>query len=281
MTLALLITLLALVSVGREASAQVVLTEVMSDPAGSEHHDEFVELINTSPTQTVNLSGWKLGDGARLDRLQAVDQALEVDPGQRVLVVDGSYHDASTTYDSVRGSARFITIESRAFGRAGWSNSQHQSVFLVDAQGDTVDHMAYEPASGQPGHSWERRRSDGTWQPSLRSGGTPGRPNSVDEIAAAPGRIELGISTDPVSRGVEIRCRLPAAPALLSVRLYDAEGNLIVALRDWVPAGLEELVPWDGRDRHGVATPPGMYVVSVRASAAGQIVQARATVTRW
>ena len=43
------------------AGGQILLSEVMADPAGSEHHDEFVEVLNTSHTDTLGLSGWRLG----------------------------------------------------------------------------------------------------------------------------------------------------------------------------------------------------------------------------
>ena len=42
------------------AEGDIVLTEVMFDPSGSEHYDEFVELYNTGP-DTVDLEGWTVG----------------------------------------------------------------------------------------------------------------------------------------------------------------------------------------------------------------------------
>ena len=41
---------------------QVVLSEVMFDPAGSEFYDEFVEVQNVGD-QAVDLTGWRVGDG--------------------------------------------------------------------------------------------------------------------------------------------------------------------------------------------------------------------------
>lgn len=274
---------IAVVGLGlpHHANGQAVLSEIMSDPVGSDHHDEYVELWNTSQQDTLSLDGWRLGDDVSLDLFVDVDNSLIIAPGDRVLVVDASYEASSTTYDSVRELARIVTIEGRSFGRAGWSNSGRQEVLLLDATGAVADRMVYEPSAGRSGHSWERRRSDGIWLLSLRAGGTPGRPNSVDEVAAASGRIDVDVSTDPHSRDLKIHCRLPVAPALLSVRIYDAEGNLIARLRDWDAAGLEEFVRWDGRDLRGLATAPGMYVVSVRASAAGQITQATAAIPRF
>lgn len=262
------------------AGGQILLSEVMADPAGSEHHDEFVELVNTSPTDTLDLWGWRLGDGDELDRIVDAGEGTRLAPGAIALVLDGSYPGASTTYDTVRESARFVTIEDRAFGRAGWSNSAPELVILVSPTGDTVDVFAYDPSTGRPGHSWERRTADSGWQLSLRIGGTPGRPNSADQTPAMDGRVELELSPDPFVERLRIHCRLPGAPALLSVRIYDAEGGLVARLRDWEPAAFEEIVHWDGRHQDGRRCPPGLYVVSVQASADGRIVHGKAVVAR-
>jgi hypothetical protein len=262
------------------AGGQILLSEVMADPAGSEHHDEFVELVNTSPTDTLDLWGWRLGDGDELDRIVDAGEGTRLAPGAIALVLDGSYPGASTTYDTVRESARFVTIEDRAFGRAGWSNSAPELVILVSPAGDTVDVFAYDPSTGRPGHSWERRTADSGWQLSLRIGGTPGRPNSADQTPAMDGRVELELSPDPFVERLRIHCRLPGAPALLSVRIYDAEGGLVARLRDWEPAAFEEIVHWDGRHQDGRRCPPGLYVVSVQASADGRIVHGKAVVAR-
>jgi hypothetical protein len=124
----------------------------MSDPAGSEHHDEFVEVWNASQTESLDLSGWFLGDGEEVDRIVTTGAGTAVGPGGLALVLDGSYAGASTTYDSVRESARIVTIEDRAFGQSGWSNSAHERVILMNAVGDTVDLFSYDPTASQATH---------------------------------------------------------------------------------------------------------------------------------
>ena len=118
---------------------QARLSEVMTDPLGSEPHDEFVEIYNASQTDTIDLAGWSLGNGDEIDRIIALRNGTRLQPGGFALVLDGSYAGASTTYDSVRESVTIVTIEDRAFGRSGWSNSAHEQVILVDAAGDTAD----------------------------------------------------------------------------------------------------------------------------------------------
>lgn len=272
---ALLFCLLGVAS----AAAQVHLSEVMADPATDEHHDEFVELWNAGP-DTVDLASWSLGDADELDGIVDAGEGTRLAPGEAALVLDGSYDGASTAYESVRGSVRILTIEDRAFGRSGWSNGVPEEVRLVDPSGHVHDRMRYDPADGRPGHSWERRHADSTWHLSWRSGGTPGRPNSIDQTPAPTGQIDLDVSPDPFVEVLRIHCVLPAAPALLSVGIYDADGRRVARLRDWDAAGLEEVITWDGHDDDARRCPPGLYVVSVRSSAGGRIVSARSVVAR-
>jgi hypothetical protein len=257
-----------------------MLWEVMADPAGSDHHDEFVELTNASLTDTLDLSGWWLGDNDELDRIVDAGQGTQLAPGAFALVLDGSYQGASTAYDSVHKLATIVTIEDRAFGRAGWSNSAPEQVVLVNAVGDTIDLFGYDPTAGHPGYSWERREIDFTWQLSGRLGGTPGQPNSVDQTPALAGQVDIELSPDPFVERLQILCLLPEAPALLSVRIYDAEGMLVAKLRDWQPAALEEILVWDGRRTDGRLCAPGLYVVAIQASAKGRMVRGKAVVAR-
>ena len=130
--------------------SQVRLSEVMADPPGSESHDEFVELSNIG-LDTLDLAGWQLGDGEELDRIADAGEGTRLAPGAMALVLDGSYKGASTTYESVQELARIVTIEDRAFGRGGWSNSTPERVLVVSAAGDTVDVLTYDPMAAHPG----------------------------------------------------------------------------------------------------------------------------------
>ena len=207
------------------AAARVILNEVLADPAGSEHHEEFVELRNTGP-DSVDLAGWRLGDADELDASSTPDRAPASPPGRFALVVDGSYRGNSAAYDSVRMWAVILTIEDRSFGRAGWSNSTPERVLLRDPSGAMADSFGYDPSRGIAGHSWERRRgAPPAWQASYLAGGTPGRANSVDQRPRRrPAASRSRSSPAPPASRVELLCRLPAAPALLAVTVFDAEG---------------------------------------------------------
>ena len=262
------------------AHSRVILTEVLADPAGSEHHEEFVELRNAG-AGPVDLAGWRLGDADELDALVDAGSGTRLAPGGFALVVDGSYRGNSTAYDSVRIRAVILTIEDRSFGRAGWSNSSPERVLLRDPSGAVADSFTYDPSRGIAGHSWERRRGEPPeWRPSYLAGGTPGRANSVDQAAAPPGRIEIEAGPDPSGEGVELLCRLPAAPALLEVAVFDAEGRGVARLSDWSAAALEARLAWDGLDAGGRTVAPGLYVVFARSSAGGRVASGKRVVIR-
>ena len=177
--------------------------------------------------------------------------------------------------------AVILTIEDRSFGRAGWSNSTPERVLLRDASGAVADSFTYDPSGGIAGHSWERRQGEPpAWQASYLAGGTPGRANSVDQPPAPAGRIEIEADPDPSGERVEILCRLPAAPALLAVTVFDAEGRRVARLSDWRASAVETRLAWDGLDGRGRAVAPGLYVVFAQSSAGGRVASGKRVVTR-
>ena len=182
----------------------------------------------------------------------------------------------------MRSDAVMLTIEDRSFGRAGWSNSSVESVILCSPEGDTLDHLLYEPAA-KPGRSLERSSGTGNgpggeWSHSLVVGGTPGRSNSVDEPRAP--RVVIEARPDPFSDVVGIHFKLPDAPALVRMRMFDVEGYPLATLLDGEQTGPAFSVSWDGESDTGDAVPPGLYIVHIEASANGRIASAKKVIVR-
>lgn len=277
----MLVLALGLLGAATQAPAQLHLSEVLADPPGSESHEEFVELYNGSQVESVDLAGWEIGEREDVDAIVDAGWGTLLAPGQRAVVVDASYFGNSAVFDSVQQWARIVTIDDRSFGRSGWSNTRAQRVVLLRASGDTADSFTFDPALGLPGHSWERTDDPaGNWLISLLPGGTPGRPNSVDQVPAPNGQVTVEASPDPFQDRIEILCRVPEAPALLAITVFDAEGSQVVRLRDWVPAALETRVVWDGLDRRGRTVAFGMYILLAESSAAGRVVHGRRVVVK-
>ncbi len=167
--------------------AQIILTEIMFDPDTLEFHNEFVEVYN-SGNQSVDLSGWQIGDSLELDALVETGEGMVLEPGQFAVILDASYFGNSTVYDAlIPDSALVLTIDDGSFGNAGWSNVISEPVILVDAAGDTVQMYRYS-VGNTPGYSDEKRllipdNSPQNWRDALRFRGTPGAPNSVSPLA--------------------------------------------------------------------------------------------------
>lgn len=165
------------------ASADVVLSEIMFDPAGSDSYDEYVELYNTASTGAVDLAGWTLGDGVAFDRIVAEDRGTRLEAGGFALILDSGYFEYSTSYDPLPAEVLVLTIDGASFGDRGWNNQIPEPVVLLDAEGDTVACHWYTVGNA-PGHSDEKILLEGgdgpgNWGDSVVEGGTPGLPNSV------------------------------------------------------------------------------------------------------
>lgn len=174
--------------------AQIILNEVMFDPDTLESHNEFVELYNSGP-DAVNLSGWKVGDADELDLLIDAGGDLILLARQYGIILDASYFDNSTLYNSlIPPDALILTIDDGSFGRYGWSNTVSEPVILMDADGDTQQVYYYSPENS-PGYSDEKiflipDNNARNWKNSHAFRGTPGFINSV-----TPPTVDIGIDT--------------------------------------------------------------------------------------
>ena len=165
-------------------SPQIILTEIMFDPAGSEYTDEFVEIYNLSNSVAVDLTGWRLADGSNDDGIVDAGDGLVLQPGRYGVILDPDYFGHSTTYDHrIPEGALLLTVDGSTLGSGGLSNSQAERVTLLDAGGGIVAQYTY--SIGNPsGHSDEKVDFQGpdvpeNWDDSCVSGGTPGFLNSV------------------------------------------------------------------------------------------------------
>ncbi len=167
--------------------AQVILSEIMFDPSGSEYYDEFIEIYNTSETDTVDLSGWQISDGTGSDFIIAHFEGTKLAPGQFAVILDPGYFTSSDQYDSlIPENALILTIDNSTFGSGGLSNSTPETIILINSAGDTVARYMYS-IDNEPGHSDEKIQmtdddSPDNWANSKQENGTPGFRNSVSPL---------------------------------------------------------------------------------------------------
>ncbi len=197
------------------ARGQIVLNEIMFDPAGPESSDEFVEILNLSDTEPVNLFGWRIGDGTGEDLLQSTSGGLILQPGQYGLIVDADYLTDSNTYDGlIPDDALVLTISGTTLGSGGFSNSTDEEVILFRSNGTEAARAVYSTGNA-PGHSDEKIDAAGSdtpdnWADSRTLHGTPGFANSVARLAhdLAFRRLEATPNPSPFGQDIMLEAHL-------------------------------------------------------------------------
>lgn len=168
------------------ATAQIVLSEIMFDPLGSESHEEFVEIVNLS-NEDVDVADWQITDGTRTDIILPHQNVTIIAPGQFAVIFDPSYFENSTVYDSlVQPTTLLLTLDNTTFGSSGLSNSTAETISLINSQGDTVSSYTYSLGNA-PGFSDEKINLNGenvadNWKNSKTLHGTPGSKNSQSPL---------------------------------------------------------------------------------------------------
>lgn len=167
--------------------SQIVLSEVMFDPIGADYYDEFIEIYNTSLTETIDLAGWKISDSAGVDLIVPYQMGTRLKPGQFAIILDSGYFGNSTRYqDLIPSAALVLTINDAAFGSNGLSNTEAEPIILISSTKDTVANYRYS-LGNHPGYSDEKRSLLGddvrdNWANSRALNGTPGFINSVSQL---------------------------------------------------------------------------------------------------
>jgi len=263
----------------------------MFDPDGSEHTDEFVEILNLSEADSVELTGWRLGDDSGDDGIVDAGEGLILLPGQYGVILDEDYFDNSTLYDYlIPERALVLTVDGTTIGSGGLSNSRAETVMLFNAAGEVVAQYTYS-IGNSPGHSDEKVDPAGpdtpeNWEDSSVLNGTPGFQNSVC-ASVHPPELKISVSPNPFSPdgdGFEdvtvISYFLPTKTSQVNLRIYDVRGRRIRTLLGAWLSGYQGSVTWDGRDDEGCTARIGIYVVCVEGldSAAGIVVLAKTTV---
>ena len=254
-----------------QCQAQVVLSEIMFNPEGSEHLNEFVELVNTG-SDTVSLSGWRIGDGIADDTIIDAGQGCSLGPGQYGLILDPDYFSEPEAYaDRIPKTCRILTLAGSTFGSGGFSNSEAETVRLTDAAGYEVAAYTYS-TENLSGYSDEKIRLEagdmpGNWANAIVPGGTPGFVNSVSSEPHT-GSGQLRAEPNPFSPDGDgyqdettVSYLLPARSAWVHLRLFDIRGRQVRTLAAAERSGSAGMFHWDGKDDSGGPVSSGIYIL--------------------
>ena len=169
---------------GKNVLSQITFSEVMYDVATNEYHDEFIEIFNQSHQDSIKVQGWTFSDSSGIDNILVEGGGQKIAPRHFALLLDGSYFNNSTTYDTlITDSLVLLKIEDNSFGNNGLSNSKAEWLTIRDSTGQIIAEYKYS-LGNRPGYSDEKIDLDETndslnWSDSRIKGGTPGKRNSV------------------------------------------------------------------------------------------------------
>ncbi|MCX6174927.1 MAG: lamin tail domain-containing protein [Ignavibacteriales bacterium] len=169
-----------------QTGSVLTFSEIMFDP--SETNGEFVEIYNTSTTETVDLTNYKFKYyTSSNNNIVALSGGMQLGPGKFAVILQGNYDYTNGIYKTlIPADAIVLKISSNSFGSSGMANTTSRDVYLINASGQTIDTYTYS-ANNSAGISDEKYilSKDNTaanWKNSLTINGTPGKNNSVSPL---------------------------------------------------------------------------------------------------
>ncbi|MCL6100648.1 MAG: lamin tail domain-containing protein [Bacteroidetes bacterium] len=176
-----------------QTGSTLTFSEIMFYPA--EANGEFVEIYNTSATESVDLAGFKFKYyTSSSNSIVALTGGMILGPQKFAVILQGSYDYANGIYKNIIPSdAIVLKTSSNNFGSSGMANTTNRDINLINADGVTIDSCSYS-ANNSAGISDEKYlptkdNSAGNWKNSMYVNGTPGAKNSV-----SPFNFDLKIS---------------------------------------------------------------------------------------
>ncbi len=195
-------SLLYLILIASQGLGQVVISEIMFNPPGTERYNEFIELYNSSPRDSIDLNNWLVSDGTKYNTIQPYQNSAVLKPLQFAVLLSPNYFLKSGYFDTlIADNAQLLVIEPTAFGSYGLSNSRNEEISLFRPDTTLVDRWQYSTPNPN-GHSEEKKiltrpNTPKNWGNSAVLNGTPGFKNSITppdyHIEIAPPNITPGV----------------------------------------------------------------------------------------
>lgn len=176
----------------------ITFSEIMFNPVSG--NNEFIELYNTSETDSIDLANFKIKYyTSNPDGLVSTGLGTKIPPQGFAVIFEGDYDITAGIYSGlVPASALVLKIADNSFGTSGMANTTDRELRLISSAGDTLETYLYS-SSNATGISDEKKiltkdNATANWANSLQSNGTPGYKNSV-----APMSINLAVSSISIS----------------------------------------------------------------------------------
>ena len=161
----------------------ITLSEVMFAPQTG--NNEFIELFNTSYTDSVDLKNFGLKYyTSAADLIISAGNGTILPPRTFVVVVEGDYDIENGIYkNTIPANALIVKISDNAFGSSGMANATSRTIQLFNPSGKKLEEYTYS-ADNSNGISDEKifltsDNSQANWANTKTINGTPGYRNSV------------------------------------------------------------------------------------------------------
>ncbi|MBL8761475.1 MAG: lamin tail domain-containing protein [Phycisphaerae bacterium] len=227
-----------------ENKPNIVITEILYNPAGEDDGKEFVELYNAGATP-VDISGWKLRDIEGDPATGAIPSSTILQPGEVVIVMGATGPGVPVDNVAQFRAAWQIPANVRVLGVSPWQDRAQQATSIeevlavVDSSGEPVDVVNYENLEFTTGSIWPQ--DDGvssltllpsTLNKSANDSGASWR-RSMTKIDGAYDSLQSGFYTDARATGSTGSPGLvwtsahqtPTGEAVISEIMYNPNSN--------------------------------------------------------
>ncbi|MEJ5262691.1 MAG: lamin tail domain-containing protein [Ignavibacterium sp.] len=169
-----------------QSDTSIIFSEIMFYPASG--NNEFIEVYNTSTTESINLTNWKIKYYTSSNDL-IIDAGFGtvLPPQTFAIIFENDYDLINGIYSGlVPSNALVLKISDGSFGSSGMANTTSRPLWLLNAANDTIEYYFYSADNLQT-YSDEkilmnRDSLQTNWANSLVSNGTPGFTNSVTPL---------------------------------------------------------------------------------------------------
>lgn len=169
-----------------QSGSALVLSEIMFNPVSG--NNEFIEIYNTSETQSFDLANYKIFYyNSNADIIASAGFGTILPPKSFAVIFEGDYDLEAGIYSTLVPSGSLkLKISDNSFGTSGMANTTGRPVWLVDASNDTIDSYSYSANNGT-GYSDEKivmtiNSAAANWANCLVLNGSPGLKNSVTPL---------------------------------------------------------------------------------------------------